>query len=100
MRCSFSWNTQEIPLYYWTGKQSHEFEFVVTVNNKVYPIDAKKNKGNLNSLEEFRQYNPKATGIKISSNNFGYNKDNNILTIPHYAVFLLANDIKERKDLV
>ena len=72
-----------------------EFEFVVYSNENLYPIDAKKNKGNLNSLAEFRQFNPKTTGIKISSNNFGYNKENDILTIPHYAVFLLAEDLQE-----
>lgn len=90
--CEFVRN--EIPLFYWTGKASHEFEFVVYSNENLYPIDAKKNKGNLNSLAEFRQFNPKTTGIKISSNNFGYNKENDILTIPHYAVFLLAEDLQ------
>ncbi|MBR1639444.1 MAG: hypothetical protein IJ688_08670 [Treponema sp.] len=34
------------------------------------------------------------TAIKISSNNFGYNKENDILTIPHYAVFALAKNIR------
>lgn len=85
---------EEIPLFYWTGKQSHEFEFIVYSGGQLYPVDAKKKSGNLNSLEEFRQYNGKCTAIKISSNNFGYNKENNILTIPHYAVFLLTKDLK------
>ena len=84
-----------IPLFYWTGKQTHEFEFIVYSGGKLYPLDVKKGKGNLGSLEEFREANGKCTAIKISSNNFGYNKENDILTIPHYAVFVLAQEFFE-----
>ncbi|MBR5965732.1 MAG: ATP-binding protein [Treponema sp.] len=91
--CEFA--AKEIPLYYWTGKASHEFEFVVDSANRIYAIDAKKTRGGLNSLAEFRQFNPKAGAIKISSNNFGYNEENDILTIPHYAAFLLAEDLRQ-----
>lgn len=91
--CEFAAN--EIPLYYWTGKSTHEFEFIVHSGGKLYAIDTKKSKGNLNSLKEFRDYNPNAKAIKISANNFGYNEENDILTIPHYAVFLLAKELGE-----
>ncbi|MBQ0051975.1 MAG: ATP-binding protein [Treponema sp.] len=90
--CEFA--AKELPLFYWTGKQTHEFEFIIYSGGKLYPIDAKKEKGSLGSLEEFRHSNGKCTAIKISANNFGYNKENDILTIPHYAVFLLAEDLK------
>ena len=86
---------KEIPLFYWTGKQTHEFEFVLYSKGKIYPVDVKKKNGNLGSLEEFRSYNGKCTAIKISSNNFGYNSENDILTIPHYAVFCLAEIINK-----
>lgn len=86
-----------IPLFYWTGKQQHEFEFIVDIAGDICPIDVKKNKGTLNSLKEFREHNKKTTAIKISSNQFGYNKENDILTIPFYMTFLLANDIKNGK---
>lgn len=89
--CEFA--AREIPLFYWTGKQTHEFEFIVYSAGKLYPIDTKKEKGGMASLEEFRQLNGNCTAIKISSNNFGYNRENNILTIPHYAAFLLADDL-------
>lgn len=56
-------------------------------------MDTKKNKGGLGSLREFREHNGEGTAIKISANNFGYNAENRILTIPHYAVFLLAQDL-------
>ena len=90
--CEFA--AKEIPLYYWTGKQTHEFEFLVYSDGKIFPIDVKKKSGNMASLEEFRSINGNCQAIKISSNNFGYNKESNILTIPHYAVFLLAEDLK------
>ncbi len=86
-----------IPLYYWTGKQQHEFEFIVDIRGNICPIDVKKKKGTLNSLKDFREHNKRTTTIKISSNQFGYDKENDILTVPVYMTFLLANDIKEGK---
>lgn len=91
--CEFA--AKGIPLFYWTGKQTHEFEFVVYSGGKLYPIDVKKKKGNLGSLQEFRMLNGKCTAIKISGNNFGYNSEQDILTIPHYAVFALAQDLTQ-----
>jgi len=91
--CEFA--AKEIPLFYWTGKQCHEFEFIVYSGGKLYPVDVKKKSGGLGSLEEFRTLNGKCTAIKISANNFGYNSDQKILTVPHYAVFLLAQDLKD-----
>jgi len=41
-------------------------------------------------LTEFGQFNGNCT----SANNYGYSKENNILTISHYEVFLLADDLK------
>ncbi|MBQ3643894.1 MAG: ATP-binding protein [Candidatus Riflebacteria bacterium] len=89
-----------IPLFYWTGKNSHEFEFILYNNGKILPVDVKKDKGKLNSLDEFRSYNPKSTAIKISVSNFGYNKERDILTIPLYEVFLLADDIVANKPII
>ena len=82
-----------IPLYYWTGTNSNEFEFIVQNNGKILPIDVKKSGGKLNSLKAFREYNVKSTAIKISANNYGYDRENDILTIPLYEVFMLAEDI-------
>ena len=89
-----------IPLFYWTGINSNEFEFIIENNGKILPIDVKKGSGKLNSLEAFRRVNPKSTAIKISANNYGYNVENDILTIPLYEVFLLANDIVNNNKLV
>lgn len=84
-----------IPLYYWTGKQQHEFEFIVDIAGDICPIDAKKNKGSLNSLKDFREHNKRTTAIKISSNQLEYNEENDILTVPLYMAFLLADDITQ-----
>ena len=82
-----------IPLFYWTGAGSNEFEFIVQNNSKILPIDVKKSGGKLNSLTAFRDYNPNSTAIKISANNYGYNDANDVLTVPLYEVFLLAEDL-------
>ena len=85
--------SKDIPLFYWTGNSSNEFEFIVENNGKILPIDVKRGNGKLNSLEAFRRTNTKSTAIKISSNNYGYNAENDILTVPLYEVFLLADDL-------
>jgi len=82
-----------VDLFYWTGKKQHEFEFVVQSKGNIIPIDVKKTKGELNSLEEFRKFNPNTLAIKIHSGSIGFNSEKNILSIPHYAVFALADDI-------
>lgn len=89
-----------IPLYYWTGGSSHEFEFIVQNNGLALPIDVKRGGGKLNSLSAFRTHNTRSTAIKISSNNYGYNAENDILTLPLYEVFLLADDLNSGKDIV
>lgn len=78
-----------VPLYYWTGKASHEFEFVMLIDNTICALDVKKSRGGTESLKEFRNFNGNAKFVKISSNNFGFDEENNCMTIPHYAAFLL-----------
>lgn len=89
-----------IPLYFWVGKQTFEFEFLVQNQGKILPIDVKKQHGKLNSLKGFRETNSKSTAIKISSDNFGYDSTNDILTLPLYETFLLAEDIKENRPII
>ncbi len=67
--------------------------YIVDINGDICPIDVKKNKGCLNSLKDFRENNKRTTAIKISSNQLGYNEENDILTVPLYMTFLLADDI-------
>lgn len=80
-------------LFYWKGKDSAELEFIVESNNKLYPIDVKKNKGSLNSLKKFSNHNKFEFAIKVSRNNYGYNETQKLLTVPFYFVPFMANDL-------
>ncbi len=86
-------NAKGIPLFYWKGKNDAEFEFLVMSKNRIIPIDVKKNKGVLNSLEKYKYHNKCDLAIKISKNNYGYDASKGILTIPLYMTYLLCEDI-------
>lgn len=81
------------PLFYWRGKANCEFEFIINSGNKLYPIDVKKGRGTLNSLEKFSNHNKYECAIKISKNNYGYDSDKKLLTIPFYFVPFLSEDL-------
>ena len=82
-------------LFYWRGKASSELEFIVESDNKLYPIDVKKGKGTLNSLEKFSNHNRFEYAIKVSKNNYGYNPEQKLLTIPFYFIPFVAKDLAE-----
>lgn len=77
-------SARRIGLYYWKGKHNYEMEFVLDEGGKIVPIDAKKGKDKLGSLEEFRNHNQKALAIKVSSNQYGYDEKTELLTLPFY----------------
>ncbi len=81
-------------LYYWRGKASAELEFIVESDNHLYPIDVKKGRGTLNSLEKFANHNKFQYAIKVSKNNFGYDSAQRIMTIPFYFMPFVAEDLK------
>ncbi len=80
-------------LFYWRGKASAEIEFIIESNNRIYPIDVKKGRGVLNSLEKFSNHNKFECAIKVSGNNYGYNAEKKLLTIPFYFISFLAKDL-------
>ncbi|MDY6431223.1 MAG: AAA family ATPase [Bacilli bacterium] len=82
-------------LFYWKGKRDSELEFVVNVGTRIIPIDVKKGKDKMSSLEEFRQHNKKDIAIKISSNQYGYDKQQKLLTVPFYYVSFLLDDLQK-----
>ena len=84
----------EFKLCYWKGKNDAELEFIIEVNGNIYPVDVKKSRGTLNSIEKFRNHNQLNYVIKISKNNYGIDETNKIVTIPLYEVFLLLNELK------
>lgn len=88
-----------INLFYWRGKRSNELEFIVQSNQDLIPIDVKKGKASLNSLEEFSHHNNYSFAIKISKNKYGYFKENKLLTIPFYFVPFIADDLSKGNEI-
>ena len=86
---------KEHKLFYWRGKASAELEFIVESDNKLYPIDVKKGRGTLNSLEKFSNHNKFEYAIKVSKNNYGYNSQQKLLTIPFYFISFVAKDLAD-----
>ena len=84
---------KEHKLFYWRGRTSAELEFIVESDNKLYPIDVKKGKGTLNSLQKFANHNKFECAIKVSKNNYGYNAEQKLLTIPFYFIPFVAMDL-------
>ena len=82
------------PLFYWKGKRSSEFEFIMNIDNSIVAIDAKRGKSNLNSLEEFRSHNKTDLVIKVSSNQYGYNEAQKLLTLPFYFFSFYLNSLE------
>ena len=80
-------------LFYWRGKASAELEFIIESDNKLHPIDVKKGRGTLNSLEKFSNHNKFEYAIKVSKNNYGYNAEQKLLTIPFYFIPFAARDL-------
>ncbi len=89
---------RDFKLFYWKGKRDSELEFLIDINSRVIPIDVKKGKGSLNSLDEFRNHNKNDIAIKVSSNQYGINMDRNILTLPYYYFSFFLDEIKETND--
>ena len=86
---------KEHKLFYWRGKASAELEFIIESNNKLYPLDVKKGRGTLNSLEKFSNHNKFEYAIKVSKNNYGYNPEQKLLTIPFYFIPFVARDLAD-----
>ena len=80
-------------LFYWKGKRDSELEFMLDLSGKIIPIDSKKNKGSLNSINEFRIHNKKDVVIKVSMNNYGFDETNKILTLPFYYFAFYLNSL-------
>jgi len=86
---------KEHKLFYWRGKSSCELEFIIESDNKLYPIDVKKGRGTLNSLEKFSNHNKFEYAIKVSSNNYGYDPQKKLLTAPLYFIPFIARDLAQ-----
>ncbi|MBR1741215.1 MAG: ATP-binding protein [Lachnospiraceae bacterium] len=79
-------------LFFWKGRSSAEMEFVAESKGEFYPIDVKRGRASLNSLKKYREHNPCVYAVKVSENNFGFNREQGILTLPLYSFFLWAEN--------
>lgn len=86
---------KDLKLFYWRGKSSAELEFIIESDNKLYPIDVKKGRGTLNSLKKFSNHNKFEFAIKVSKNNYGYNPEQKLLTVPFYFIPFVAKDLAD-----
>lgn len=86
-------------LFYWRGKASAELEFIIESNNNLYPIDVKKGRGTLNSLAKFANHNHFACAVKISKNNYGYDPEQRLLTVPFYFTPFISEDLAAGRPL-
>lgn len=82
-----------LKLFYWKGKNSSELEFFVEYQSQAVAIDVKKGRKSLSSLEKYRNLNKKQLAVKISSNNYGYDEAQKLLTIPLYEAFMFFKDV-------
>jgi predicted AAA+ superfamily ATPase len=75
-------------LYYWNSEGKAEVDFVLQKGTEVIPIEVKKGLRNRSkSLGVFVEKYKSPYSIRISAKNFGF--ENNIKSVPLYAVFCL-----------
>jgi predicted AAA+ superfamily ATPase len=80
-----------ITLRYWKNDNTSELEFAIQDSNKVIPVEVKKGtKVRAISMNTFIQQYGCSIAYRISSKNFGL--ENNIKSIPLYAVFCITSD--------
>jgi len=81
-----------LKLFYWKGKNSAELEFFIEYNGNAIAVDVKKGRKGLKSLEKYRNLNKKHLAVKISENNYDYDSEQKLLTLPLYEAFLFFDD--------
>lgn len=79
-------------LYYWLSAGKAEIDFLLYNKDGIIPVEVKAGDNNKSkSLNVYiDKFKPKYS-IRISSKNFGFDKRNNIKSIPLYAVFLIKD---------
>jgi predicted AAA+ superfamily ATPase len=78
--------------YFWRNdKGTKEVDFIIALNGKIVPVEVKsgENVSPASLMDYIRQFKP-AYSIRISEKNFGF--ENNIKSVPLYAVFCIRDD--------
>jgi predicted AAA+ superfamily ATPase len=77
--------------YYWESGNRAELDFVIQIENKIIPVEAKSWESvRSQSLEVFRKKYGVEKAIRISAKNFGF--ENNIKSVPLYAVWCIKRE--------
>lgn len=88
--------SNNIPLFYWTGKRNSEIEFLIENNTSVIPVEVKAGKRvTSKSLDVYKEMYTVDYVYRISGKNFGF--ENSIKSVPLYSVFCLAKEITNEK---
>jgi len=79
-------------LYYWTSKSDAEVDFIIQLQDNIYPVEVKSgNSRNLKSIRSYAEkYIPKNI-FRLSPRNFFVDKE--FIDLPLYATFLLRDNI-------
>ncbi len=89
-------SSYNILLYYWKGKALAEIDFMVEYHNEVCPLEVKAGvRVTSNSLNSYKNNYRVNTSFRVSMKNFGF--ENNIKSVPLYAVFCLAKDLSNQR---
>ena len=79
---------KKIPLFYWKSEDTAEVDFVLQIGIDVVPVEVKKGvRTRSTSLAMFVKKYKSPYAIRISQKHFGF--ENNIKSIPFYALFCL-----------
>ena len=85
-------HAKDVSLYFWKSDRNAEIDFLIYNKDGIIPVEVKSSENNASkSLNVYREkFKPKYS-IRISTKNFGF--ENDIQSIPLYAVFCLASEI-------
>lgn len=80
--------SKDTSLYYWTYGRNAEVDFMIYNEDGIIPVEVKSGSSvKSTSLNLYMRENKPKYAIRISSKNFGF--ENNIKSVPLYAVFLI-----------
>ena len=83
-----SFECNGIPLFYWKNENTAELDFVLQMEGNVIPVEVKKGTRTKSiSMNMFMKKYNSPYSIRISKKNFGF--ENNIKSVPFYAVFCI-----------
>ena len=80
-----------VPYFWRNDKGTKEVDFIINLEGKIIPVEVKSSRNvNSASLNEYvRMFKPEFS-IRLSEKHFGF--ENNIKSVPLYAVFCLCDD--------